>query len=290
MSKLVCKELKKKFKDTEALRGVNLELESGKIYGLIGRNGAGKTTLLSILSGQMPASSGTAALDGERIWENRRALDRICFSRELNLASNAGVGALKIRDYLRTARLYFPNWSRSLETELVQLFGIPLKKQLCRVNKGMQSMVTITVALASRADFTFLDEPVAGLDVVAREQFYKLLLDEFAETGRTFVISTHIIEEAAGVFEETIIVDRGALLCKRNTEELVGSARLVSGHADQVDAAVAGLETHHCEQLGRSKTVTVLLRPGQELNPGYDVDVRSVNLQKVFVALCGEEG
>ena len=61
----------------------------------------------------------------------------------------------------------------------------------------MVSMVTIVVALASRADFTFLDEPVSGLDVVAREQFYRLLLEEFTETGRTFVVSTHMMEEAA---------------------------------------------------------------------------------------------
>lgn len=69
----------------------------------------------------------------------------------------------------------------------------------------MMSMVTIVLALASRAPITILDEPVAGLDVVAREQFYDVLLADYAETGRTFIISTHIIEEAAGVFEDIIL-------------------------------------------------------------------------------------
>ena len=63
-------------------------------------------------------------------------------------------------------------------------------------------MLTIVLALASRAPITFMDEPVAGLDVVAREDFYRLLLDDYAETGRTFVISTHILEEASNVFEK----------------------------------------------------------------------------------------
>ena len=63
-------------------------------------------------------------------------------------------------------------------------------------------MVTIIVALASKSEFTFLDEPVAGLDVVARDQFYRALLDEYDKTGRTFVISTHIIEEAADIYEK----------------------------------------------------------------------------------------
>ena len=81
--------------------------------------------------------------------------------------------------------------------ELIRKFHLDVKQKIGRLSKGMVSMVTIIVALASKADFTFLDEPVSGLDVVAREQFYRILLDEFTETGRTFVISTHIMEEAA---------------------------------------------------------------------------------------------
>ena len=75
-------------------------------------------------------------------------------------------------------------------------------------------MLTIVVALASKAEFTFLDEPVAGLDVVARDQFYRILLDEFTEGGRTFVISTHIIEEAEDLFEEVIFLHKGEILLK----------------------------------------------------------------------------
>ena len=81
MSELVCKGITKHYKDKEALRDVDLTLESGKIYGLIGRNGAGKTTLLSILTAQNPATAGTVTLDGEPVWENRQALDQLCFSR-----------------------------------------------------------------------------------------------------------------------------------------------------------------------------------------------------------------
>ena len=77
--------------------------------------------------------------------------------------------------------------------KLLDLFGLDKKKKLGKLSKGMLSMVTILVAMASKAEFTFLVEPVAGLDVVAREQFYQLLLEEYTETGRTFVLSTHII-------------------------------------------------------------------------------------------------
>jgi ABC-2 type transport system ATP-binding protein len=164
-----------------------------------------------------------------------------------------------------------------------------MKAKLGKLSKGMLSMVTIVVAMASKAEFTFLDEPVAGLDVVAREQFYKLLLDEYTETGRTFVISTHIIEEAADVMEEVIILNKGKIIVKENTQDLIERACYVTGLAEQVNQAVSGLECHHAENLGRSKGVTVLLKSGEQIGCGFDVTVQPLNLQKIFVALCGEE-
>ena len=150
-------------------------------------------------------------------------------------------------------------------------------------------MVTIVVALASKAEFTFLDEPVAGLDVVAREEFYRLLLEEYSATGRTFVVSTPIIEEAAGVLEDVIILDKGKIVLEENTQHLVDRARYVTGLAADVDEATAGLCCHHAENMGRSKGVTVLLEDDQELPANVDVTVQPVNLQRIFVALCGEE-
>ena len=289
MSKLVCENLTKKYGDKTVLDHVNLTLESGKIYGLIGRNGAGKTTLLSLMSNQNPITEGTAVIDGQRIWENPKALSRLCFSRELNLSAESALSAYTLKAYLRAAETYLPHWDKEMAARLLELFGLEKKKKLGKLSKGMLSMVTILVAMASKAEFTFLDEPVAGLDVVAREQFYQLLLEEYTETGRTFVLSTHIIEEAADVMEEVIILDKGKILMKENTQELVDRARYVTGLAEQVDGATAGLPCHHAETMGRSKTVTVLLPEGEDLNPGYDVTVQPVNLQKLFVALCGEE-
>ena len=289
MSKLVCENLTKQYGSKTVLDHVNLTLESGKIYGLIGRNGAGKTTLLSLMSNQNPISAGTATIDGQRIWENPKALSRICFSRELNLSAESALSSYTLKAYLRAAETYLPHWDKDMAGRLLELFGLEKKKKLGKLSKGMLSMVTILVAMASKAEFTFLDEPVAELDVVAREQFYQLLLEEYTETGRTFVLSTHIIEEAADVMEEVIILDRGKILLKENTQELVDRARYVTGLADQVDGATAGLPCHHVENIGRSKAVTVLLPEGEELHPGYDVTVQPVNLQKLFVALCGEE-
>lgn len=286
---LHCENIVKTYGGKDVLHDVTLDLKSGKIYGLIGRNGAGKTTLLSILSAQNPATKGTVTLDGEPVWEHRKSLAKICFSRELNANAESGIAAMKAKEYLRIASTYYEDWDKDLEGRLVKIFDLNLKKKFGKMNKGMLSMITIIVALCSKAPYTFLDEPVAGLDVVAREQFYKLLLEEYSSSGRTFVVSTHIIEEAADVLEKVIILHEGKILIEADTQTFVDSAVHVSGKIEEVDAAVSGLDVHHTETVGRSKGVTVFLKPGQKVDEGRDVSVQPVSLQRAFVALCGEE-
>ena len=286
---LVCKNLYKNYKKTEVVKGLDLQLEKGKIYGLIGRNGAGKTTLLSLMAGQNPVTSGEITLDGQKVWENQEMMDRICFSRELNATTNFSISELKVKEYLKMASIYMPNWDKEFAEELLKTFELDANKKLNKLSKGMLSMLTITVALASKAEFTFMDEPVAGVDVVMREQFYRILLDEFAESGRTFVISTHIIEEAADVFEEVIMLDKGKILLKENAVELLDRARHVSGVAEAVDKIMEGRETFHSEKLGRSKGVTVLLKQGETLESDTEISVQPMSLQQVFVAMCGKE-
>lgn len=286
---LHCENIVKTYGGKDVLHDVTLDLQPGKIYGLIGRNGAGKTTLLSILSAQNPATRGSVTLDGEPVWEHRQSLAKICFSRELSANAESGLAAMKAKEYLRIAATYYEDWDKALEERLVKLFDLNVKKKLGKMSKGMLSMITIVVALCSKAPYTFLDEPVAGLDVVAREQFYKLLLEEYSSSGRTFVVSTHIIEEAADVLEEVVILHEGKILLKENTQTFVDSAVHVSGKTEEVDAATAGLEVHHPETIGRSKGVTVFLKPGQAVDESRDVSVQPVSLQRAFVALCGEE-
>ena len=288
MEAIICSNVNKSYGKKEVLKNIDFTLEKGKIYGLIGRNGAGKTTLLSILSAQNPATEGNVTWNGEMIWENRKALAHICFSRELSTnLYGSGVSSLKVKEYLKNASYYYPNWDQKMADGLIEKFELNTKQRINKMSKGMLSMVTIIVALASKADFTFLDEPVAGLDVVMREYFYHKLMEEYTETGRTFVISTHIIEEAADLMEEVIMIKDGSLLLKENTQDLLERSYHVSGLAEVVDQAAEGYEKHHEEKMGRSKSVTILLKEGQELPKGYDVTIQPISLEKLFVSLCG---
>ena len=152
---LICENIVKTYSGKEVLQDVSLELQPGKIYGLIGRNGAGKTTLLSILTAQNPATRGSVTLDGAPVWENRRSLEKLCFSRELNANAESGLAAMKAKEYLRIASTYYEGWDKALEERLVQLFELNTKKKMGKMSKGMLSMVTIIVALCSKAPYTF---------------------------------------------------------------------------------------------------------------------------------------
>ena len=283
--------LVKRYGKKEVLHDVSLTIEAGVIYGLIGRNGAGKTTLLSILTAQNTHDAGTVTYGGQPVWENEKALADLCFSRELSGQILFGQNTYKVKDYLLAASMYYPRWDKAYADQLVQRFGLDVKKKICKLSKGMMSMVTIVLALASRAPITILDEPVAGLDVVAREDFYKIMLDDYTETGRTFVISTHIIEEAANVFEKVIILNNGQIAAVENTEDFVASFSFVSGREEDVDAVTAGHEVLHTERMGRQKGVAVRAARAvmERAAAGRDVDISPVSLQKAFVYLTGEE-
>lgn len=283
-----CINISKEYKKKKILSDISFSLERGKIYGLIGRNGAGKTTLLSIMSAQNPATSGRVLIDGEEVWENTNALSKICFSRELQTTE-----AYKVKEYLDTAAIFYPHWDKEYAERLVNIFNLDKKQRMNKLSKGMLSMITIIVALASKAEYTFLDEPVAGLDVVARDEFYKILLEEYTQTGRTFVISTHIIDEASDIFEEVIMIKDNRIAIKENTQELLDRAVHISGSANEVDSE---LEKHtdaqifEVQTLGRSKGVSLLLNPGDIINANEQLMVQKLTLQKLFVAMCEERG
>ena len=241
-----------------------------------------------MMSNQAPVTDGSVTLDGENIWENQKALDQICFARELNATRENGLPTYSVRHYLKMAACFYKDWDQIYAEDLVKTFGLDPKANLGKMSNGQRSALTIVAGLASKKEYTFLDEPTAGLDIVAREQFYKLLLQEYAETGRTFVISTHIIEEAADIMEEVLILNQGKILLKENTQDLLSRSFTVSGLREEVERATDGMDVFHPEMTGRRMTVTVILKEGQQLPCDADITIQPVTLENLFVALCME--
>jgi ABC-2 type transport system ATP-binding protein len=218
--------LTRRYRQEVALDDVSLEIEAGSICGLLGRNAAGKTTLLRILAGQEFPSAGSVRVLGAPPAENERVLRRMVFVRE-----DQAYPDIKVGHALKAASWFYPNWDARLADTLVDDLALPRKKAIKRLSRGMRSALGITIGLAARAEVTLFDEPYAGLDPVARQLFYDRLLAEYAEHPRTILLSTHLIDEAAGLLERVIVIDRGQIVLNADTDDLRGAATSVSGPA-----------------------------------------------------------
>lgn len=288
MSNLVCEGVTKFYSKKKVLDNINLTIEQGKIYGLLGRNGAGKTTLLSVMTAQNICTQGRITYDEQDVWENQNALDNICFSREINISALTGNAQRRIKDYLKMASIYYPNWDKEYSQMLIDEFELDIKKRLGKLSKGMLSMVTIIVALASKSKITMLDEPTTGLDVVMREKFYNLLLGDYMQTKRTFIISTHIIEEISSIFEEVILIDRGKLILKQNTDELLESYYNITAHENIIESISNKFEVIHKESLGKKESICIKIEKNQNIDGlinDSNIEISPISLQKLFVYL-----
>jgi len=245
--------LTRRYRDQFALTDVSLDLDAGSITGLLGRNGAGKTTLLRILAGQEFPSTGSVQVLGAGPAENEAVLRRTVFVREDQTYPDFAV-----RHALRAASWWYPNWDAELADELQAAFELPAGRAIKKLSRGMRSALGITIGLAARAEVTMFDEPYAGLDAVARHLFYDRLLADYAEQPRTVLLSTHLIDEAAGLLERVVLLDRGRVVLQANADELRGSVTRVSGHALAVAEFIGGRPVWERRRVASQESVVLV--------------------------------
>ena len=282
MSRIEIKDVTKNFKSVRAVNHVNITLEEGKIYGLLGRNGAGKSTLLNLINSRLAVDEGSITMDGESLWENPKVNGKLYLVNEKNLFPEGR----KVSEIFRWTKEFFPEFDMEYAMHLAQLFQLDTRKKTKGLSTGYQSIFKNIVALSTHAPFVFLDEPVLGLDAYHRDLFYRLLLERYAGEPFTLVISTHLIEEVAGIVEEVIILKKGEVLKIADTEELLNMGYTVSGPASLVDAYTRDKDLAGADTLGGLKTAYVLGRPERELPEG--LEFTKMDLQKLFIRLTDE--
>jgi ABC-2 type transport system ATP-binding protein len=273
--------LGKRFGQLAAVDNATFSIEENRVYGLLGRNGAGKTTMMQLITGQDFASEGSIRVFGENPVENSRALSRVCFVKE----SQRYPDDFKPKHVLKSAPWFFPNWDAEFAERLVADFRLPLNRRIKKLSRGQLSAIGVIVGLASRAPLTFFDEPYLGLDAVARQTFYDRLLEDYAENPRTVVLSTHLIDEVSNLLEHVIVIDDGKIIMDAPADELRGSATVVAGKRDAVDAFTAGRDIVHSERLGGLSSVTVgRLTPAErEAAAAAGLELSPVSLQQLVV-------
>ena len=280
MSKIEVRNLTKNYGKTTALNNVSVTFKENCIYGLLGRNGAGKSTLLNIISGRTIADSGEVLIDGVNASGNDSALGKVHLMSEQLLYNPS----LKVREMFKTAAFFYPDFDTEYALKLCSEYELDTNRKLSKLSTGYRTIAKAVNALACGAPIVFFDEPVLGLDANHRDLFYKHVVNRYSEHPATFVISTHLIEETAGIIERAVVIQKGELLLDNDVEEVRSMGYSVSGEAADVDSFAKGRELMGEDVLGGLKTAYIKGQLSEEELPD-GLTAEPMNLQNIFIHL-----
>lgn len=221
----------KAFGKTNVLDNIDLKLEDGKTYALLGRNGSGKTTLMNLMCTKYIPDSGVIKLMDEEAYENDRVLSEICFMKDYVPAFED----MKLSAIFKYAEKFYTRWNKTLEEKLIKQFGLETKKIYGFLSKGQQTAVGLIVGLCSNTRILLLDEIYSGLDAVARKELYTILMQEQERYTRTMVLSSHLIEEMTNLFSDVIILHDGKIILNDSLDTVQTKARKLTGRKDIED-------------------------------------------------------
>jgi len=301
------KDLKKSYKNTLALDGIDLEIKPGQFYGLLGPNGAGKTTTIGIITGLVKLQEGSVSIFGKDIVKNFR------FTR-----SKIGVSPQDFNS----------DWFFSIEKLLLfqaGYYGIPSSKAIHIVEKimkklgiyekrknkirtlsgGMKKRFQIAKALVNDPDILIMDEPTAGVDVELRHMLWDYL-KEMHENGKTILLTTHYIEEAEKLCDYVSIINEGKIVSEGKPEELIQSVGKGSIEVDLNEINKSKLDylkpfkytfsskeninkiifSVNNPEKSLPKIIDILIKNDCQLN---NVKILKPNLEDVFVSLTGRK-
>lgn len=278
---IVLENVSKSFGQVKALDRVSVSFGDNKIYGLLGRNGAGKSTLLNIVSNRLFADSGRVLVDGEDARENDRAQSALYLMSEPTFYPEG----MRVKDAFRWTKNFYPRFSEDYARNLAGSFELNTNARVRSLSTGYLSIFKLVTALSVNTPYVLLDEPVLGLDANHRELFYRILLAKYTEEPFTVVLSTHLIEEVAGVIEDVVIVKKGQVIRSESREALLSKGYTVSGSAAAVEAYIRGREVLSVDAIGGLRTAYVLGAPDREAAEGLEFS--GLDLQKLFIQLTG---
>lgn len=222
MLSIETKNLSKKFKEKTAVNGIELKINEGELFALLGTNGAGKTTTIKMLSTLILPTDGEIKINGLDIMKDRQKIKEILNVSPQETAIAPNLSVKENLDFM--AGVYqIPNKEEKIN-ELVKMFKLEevFKQKAKTLSGGWQRKVSIAIALINEPKILFLDEPTLGLDVIARKELWNII--EKLKGKITIILTTHYMEEAESLSDRIGIMAKGNLVDVGTAEELIKRA------------------------------------------------------------------
>jgi len=278
MSKVIeARGLRKRYGKTEAVKGIDLSIEAGKIVGLIGPNGAGKTSVLKAMLGLTDFEGDLHVLGLNPHTERHALMQDVCFIADVAVLPRW----IRVREAIDYVEGVHPKFSRAKCEAFLAKTKLKPAMRVREMSKGMIVQLHLALVMAIDAKLLVLDEPTLGLDVLYRKDFYQTLLNDYFDHEKTIIVTTHQVEEIEHILTDVMFIKDGLISLSATMEELGTRFSEVMVPADKRETAVALKPLDERQVFGKS----ILLFDGVERSQLEALgEVRTPGLADIFVA------
>lgn len=211
MIKLV--NLNKAYRDKIILKGLNLEINKGEIIGLLAPNAEGKSTLLKILGGQITFDSGEYFFNSEEFTYKDKEV--IGYMNDTAIIPDSW----RVKDGIEYYSEYFKTFNEEKCLNMLRYFKIDLKRRVKTLSKGESEKYHLSLALSIEGQLYIMDEPLAAIDLISREEVISLILDNF-NVDSTIIISSHLVSDIERMLDRVLLLKNGEIVCNKLVEDL----------------------------------------------------------------------
>lgn len=208
-----CRDLVKSYGKVTALKGINLQLENGRIVGLLGPNGSGKTTLIKLANRLLQPTSGELRIVGELPGVKTKAA--IAYLPDKDFLPDW----MKMDGLMNFYGDVFQDFDRGRAEDMLRSLNIPMHQTLKKMSKGTREKVQLILVMSRRAKVYLLDEPIAGVDPAARDYILRTILSNYEESALV-LISTHLIADVESVLDEAVFLKQGEIVLHKSTDAI----------------------------------------------------------------------
>lgn len=283
------KEATKVFGKVCALDSLNMNVPAGAVYGLVGPNGAGKTTILQHICGAMRPDKGEVLVHGEPVFENTGIKKLIATIPSDFYFNNQAT----IEDMRALHASLFDGFDNQRFQQLAPLFEMDTKLRVRALSKGMKKQVAFWLALSQRPELLLLDEPVDGLDPLARHKVWSVVMDEVAERGMTVLTSSHNLRELTDVCDHVGIMEKGRMRIERALSDLQdGFVKVQVAFSDDELHLPEGFQVLSQDKQGRLFTLVIKGSAEQAeaafapFSPAF-INILPLSLEEIFIYELG---